>query len=59
MNGAERGKMFTEMVQILHDGAPFIYLYHPATVWAEKDYVKGFAVLPTSNFRLEDVTIQK
>lgn len=59
VNGPERGAMFREMIQILHDGAPFLFLYHPATVWAEKDYVKGFSVLPTSNFRLEDVTIAK
>ncbi|MFC3058687.1 ABC transporter substrate-binding protein [Paenirhodobacter populi] len=59
VNGPERGAMFQDMIRILHDGAPYIYLYHPATVWAQKDYVKGFSVLPTSNFRLEDVTIEK
>ena len=51
--------MFREMVQILHDGAPYIYLYHPASAWATQDYVKGFEILPTSNFRLEDVKIEK
>jgi peptide/nickel transport system substrate-binding protein len=51
--------MFKEMVNLLHEGAPFIFLFHPATAWAERDYVKGFEVLPTSNFRLEDVVLEK
>ncbi len=54
-NGDERGEMFREMVQILHDGAPYIFLYHPASAWATRDNVEGFEILPTSNFRLEDV----
>lgn len=54
-NGEERGEMFREMVQILHDGAPYIFLYHPASAWATRDNVEGFEILPTSNFRLEDV----
>lgn len=58
-DGDERGDMFREMVQILHDEAPYIFLYHPASAWAAQDYVKDFRVLPTSNFRLEDVKIEK
>lgn len=54
-NGEARGEMFREMVQILHDGAPYIFLYHPASVWVTRDNVEGFEILPTSNFRLEDV----
>lgn len=54
-NGDERGAMFVEMVQLLHDGAPYIFLYHPASAWAMQDKVQGFEILPTSNFRLEDV----
>ncbi|MFZ1469423.1 MAG: ABC transporter substrate-binding protein [Paracoccaceae bacterium] len=57
VNGPERGAMFKEMVQIFHDGAPMIFLYHPAAAWANSDKVKGFEILPTSNFRLEDVTM--
>ncbi|MDK3020934.1 ABC transporter substrate-binding protein [Pseudodonghicola flavimaris] len=59
VNSPEREAMFQEMVQRLHDGAPFVFLFHPATAWAERDYVKGFEILPTSNFRLEDVTLDK
>lgn len=57
LNGPERAAMFKEMVQILHDGAPYIFLYHPASAWAVKDNVQGFEVLPTSNFRLEEVSL--
>lgn len=59
VNSPEREAMFQEMVQILHDEAPFIYLFHPASAWAQRDYVQGFEILPTSNFRLEDVTLSK
>ncbi|MEY8839007.1 ABC transporter substrate-binding protein [Cribrihabitans sp. XS_ASV171] len=58
-NGAERGAMFKEMVQILHDEAPYIFLYHPAAAWATRSNVEGFEILPTSNFRLEDVTFSE
>lgn len=57
VDGPERGRMFQEMVQIMHDEAPYIALYHPAASWAVRDGVTGFAILPTSNFRLEDVKI--
>lgn len=59
VDGEARGAMFREMVQILHDETPYIFLYHPASAWAVQDYVKDFAILPTSNFRLEDVKIEK
>lgn len=59
VNGEARGAMFKEMVQLLHDGAPYVFLYHPASAWATQDDVKGFEILPTSNFRLEDVTIDE
>lgn len=58
-DGEKRGAMFKEMIGILHDGAPYIFLYHPATAWAVRSNVKGFEVLPTSNFRLEDVKLEK
>lgn len=59
VNGDARGAMFKEMIQHLHDGAPYIFLYHPASAWAVRDKVKGFEILPTSNFRLEDVKLDK
>lgn len=59
VDGEPRGAMFREMIQILHDGAPYIFLYHPSSAWAVRDYVKGFEILPTSNFRLEEVKLEK
>lgn len=56
-NGPERGEMFKEMVRIFQEGAPMIFLYHPAASWANTENVEGFEILPTSNFRLEDVTV--
>ncbi len=58
LNGPERGAQFKEMEQIVHDGAPFIFLYHQGAPYASRKNVEGFAVLPTSNYRLEDVVIQ-
>ena len=58
LNGPERGAQFKEMEQIVHDGAPFIFLYHQGSPYAHAKNVEGFEVLPTSNFRLEDVVIK-
>jgi peptide/nickel transport system substrate-binding protein len=56
-NGAEREAMFREIVRLAHEGAPSLFLYHPGATYAYRDGVEGFRVLPTSNFRLEDVTL--
>ena len=50
--------MFKEMEQRTHDGAPFIFLYHQGAPYASRSNVKGFVVLPTSNYRLEDVVLK-
>jgi peptide/nickel transport system substrate-binding protein len=57
LNGPERGAMFKEMEQRVHDGAPFIFLYHQGAAYAARGNVDGFVVLPTSNYRLEDVVL--
>ena len=57
-DGPERGKQFQEIEQRVHDGAPFIFLYHPQATYASRANIDGFSVLPTSNFRLEDVVIK-
>jgi peptide/nickel transport system substrate-binding protein len=44
-------------VRLAHEGAPSLFLYHPGATYAYRDGVEGFRVLPTSNFRLEDVTL--
>lgn len=58
LDGPEREKQFQEMERRIHDGAPFIFLYLPQATYATRANVEGFAVLPTSNWRLEDVVIK-
>jgi len=56
-NGPERAAMFKEIVRLGHEGAPSVFLYHPGSTYAFRDGVSGFKVLPTANFRLEDVRL--
>lgn len=58
LDGPERGAQFKEMEQRVHDGAPFIFLYHQGTPYASRKNIEGFEVLPTSNYRLEDVIVK-
>jgi peptide/nickel transport system substrate-binding protein len=57
-NGEERGAQFKEIEARVHDGAPFIFLYQQGSPYASRGDVDGFAVLPTSNYRLEDVVLK-
>ena len=57
-DGDERGAMFKEMEKIVHDEAPFIFLYNKGATYAYRKNVEGFEVLPTSNWRLEDVSLK-
>ena len=57
-DGEDRAKMFKEMEQLVHDGAPFIFLYNKGATYAYRNNVEGFEVLPTSNWRLEDVILK-
>lgn len=57
-DGQERGKQFKEIEARVHDGAPFIFLYHQKAPYAARKNVEGFEVLPTSNYRLEDVSVK-
>ncbi len=47
------------MERLLHDGAPYIFLYDPSATFATRKGVQGFTVLPTSNWRLEDVKLTR
>ncbi|MBK5518182.1 ABC transporter substrate-binding protein [Pseudomonas sp. TH10] len=57
-DGDERGKQFKEIEAQVHAGAPFIFLYHQKAPYAARKNVEGFEVLPTSNYRLEDVSVK-
>ncbi|WP_175995414.1 ABC transporter substrate-binding protein [Burkholderia vietnamiensis] len=56
-DGEARGKMFKEIEQRIHDGAPFIFLYTPTEPYAYRRDVTGFEVLPTSNYSLKSVVL--
>jgi peptide/nickel transport system substrate-binding protein len=58
LDGPERDAQFKEMEARVHDGAPFIFLYHQQAPYAYRSNVTGFEVLPTSNYRLEDVVLK-
>lgn len=57
-DGPDRAAQFKEMEQRVHDAAPFVFLYHPGMPYASRKNVEGFEVLPTSNYRLEDVVVK-
>src|SRR3546814_5643864 len=57
LDGPERGAQFKEMEARIHDGAPFIFLYHQGIPYAARANVEGFSILATSNYRLEDVVL--
>jgi len=57
-DGEGRGKMFKEMNAIVHAEAPYIFLYHQNATFAVRSNVEGFRILPTSNWRLEEVRLK-
>jgi peptide/nickel transport system substrate-binding protein len=58
LEGPKRGDMFKEIEARVHDAAPFIFLYHQEATYADRKGVENFVVLPTSNYRLEDVVMK-
>ena len=58
LDGPERAAQFQEMEQIVHDEAPYIFLYNKGEPYAYRANVDGFAILPTANWRLEDVSVK-
>ena len=57
-DGPERGKQFQEIESLVHDGAPFVFLYTPTAPYANRKNVSGFSVLPTANYSLKDVVVK-
>lgn len=58
LEGEKRGEMFKEIETRVHEAAPFIFLYYQEATYASRMNVEGFTVLPTSNYRLEDVVMK-
>jgi peptide/nickel transport system substrate-binding protein len=56
---AQRQKIYAQLSRIHHDDAPMVFLYHVPSVSLATPAVQGFKVLPTGNFRLEEVWLNK
>lgn len=56
---AQRQKIYAQLSRIHHDDAPMVFLYNVPSVTLASAAVQGFKVLPTGNFRLEEVWLQK
>lgn len=57
-DGPDRAAQFGELEARVHDGAPFIFLYRQPAPFAYRANVEGFTILPTSDWRLEDVVVR-
>jgi len=56
---AQRQRIYSTLSRIHHDDAPMVFLYTTPSVSLTTPAVQGFKVLPTGNFRLEDVWLNK
>ncbi|BDG61644.1 ABC transporter substrate-binding protein [Caldinitratiruptor microaerophilus] len=54
--GTEREQVFRQVLEILRDDVPYIYLYYPAQKLAYSPKVKGLTNHPDGMIRLENVT---
>ncbi len=59
LDRAQRQKIYAQLSRIHHDDAPMVFLYHKPSVTLVSPAVQGFKVLPTGNFRLEQVWLNK
>lgn len=51
----KRAELYKKLQEIVFHDAPYVWLYWTPSVTAVRDDVKGFRVLPTGNYWLEDV----
>jgi peptide/nickel transport system substrate-binding protein len=51
----KRQEMYNKIQSIHLDDAPFIFLYYPSGRTATTAHIKSFHVLPTGNYRLQEV----
>jgi peptide/nickel transport system substrate-binding protein len=58
-NQAKRKQMYYQADRIHHDDAPMIFLYRQPSLTMTSPKVQGFKVLPTGNYRLEEVWLSK
>lgn len=58
-NPLKRLRLYYEIDRIHHDDAPMVFLGSAPSVTLTSSAVQGFKVLPTGNYRLEEVWLQK
>jgi peptide/nickel transport system substrate-binding protein len=56
---AQRQKIYAQLSRIHHDDAPMVFLYTSPSVTLTSPAVQGFKVLPTGNYRLEEVWLNR
>lgn len=59
MDDAKRHELYSQIQAQVTKDAPFIFLYYLPDTSAFQSYVKGYEVLPTGNYRLQDVWLDK
>jgi len=52
---AQRQKIYDQINTMHHDDAPMVFLYRTPSLTLSSTKVQGFKVLPTGNYRLEEV----
>jgi peptide/nickel transport system substrate-binding protein len=58
LDEAVRTEMYRELQRIAMIESPQFYLFHPTTIWAARDNIKGFAVFPTKAHRFWETWIE-
>jgi peptide/nickel transport system substrate-binding protein len=51
LDPAKRAELYREVQRISMEDSPQLWLFHPDTVWATRDNIKGFSVFPTKLHR--------
>lgn len=51
LDPARRASLYNDVQRIAMEEVPQFYLFHPTTIWATRDNVRGFAVFPTKAHR--------
>jgi peptide/nickel transport system substrate-binding protein len=56
-DGPARARVYSMIQRRVMELAPFVFLFHLPNVYAIRKSVRNFSVLPTGNYRLEDVSM--
>ena len=59
LDSDKRHELYNQIQAQVNEDAPFIFLYYLPDTTVFQSYVKGFNVLPTGNWRMEDVWLDK